>query len=118
MNARAAVGVTEEGSRRSQEGMGLVQAAGESIRKLAQAMVDSSQSVKQIAASTKQQSAGVEQIAQAVQDISQAATASVAGSKSLETAARTLKELADEMARLVSQYRTTEAGPAAPAQAA
>jgi methyl-accepting chemotaxis protein len=65
--SREALGVIEEGTRKTQAGVELATKAGESIFHLDRAINESSTAAKQIAASTRQQAVGVEQIWQAIE---------------------------------------------------
>ena len=112
--SREALGATEEGSRKTQAGMDLATRAGESILLLDQAIMESSTAAKQIAASTRQQAVGVEQIWQAMRDIDRAVNESASGIRQLESAAKEMKELSDQMEHLVITYQVRLSGSSKP----
>jgi len=100
-----AVMVTEEGIKGVEVGVERVNRTGEVIARLADAVRDSAHAAQQIAASSEQQRMGMEQIQQAMVDISQATTQSVGSSRQSQKAAQDLSTLADQLKRLLSQYR-------------
>jgi methyl-accepting chemotaxis protein len=102
---RDAVRAIEEGSRRTESGMSVANAAGDAIRLLGDAIAASSASAMQIASSTRQQSVGVDQIWQATKEIDQIATETASGIQALEAAAGNMKELAATMGEIVGRYR-------------
>jgi methyl-accepting chemotaxis protein len=85
--------------------MDLASRAGQSIGLLDQAISESSTAAKQIAASTRQQAVGVDQIWQAMRDIDRTVNETASGTRQLEAASKNMKELAEQMASLVTQYR-------------
>ncbi len=103
--SREALGVIEEGTRKTQAGVELATKAGESIFHLDRAINESSTAAKQIAASTRQQAVGVEQIWQAMREIDRAVNENASGIRQLESASKNMKSLSDQMAQLVTQYR-------------
>jgi methyl-accepting chemotaxis protein len=102
---REAVRAIEEGSRRAESGMEVANAAGDSIRRLGDAIAASSASAMQIASSTRQQSVGVEQIWQATKEIDRIATETANGIQQLEMAAANMKALSGTMAEIVGRYK-------------
>jgi methyl-accepting chemotaxis protein len=103
--ANAAVLVTEEGTKGTQEGMQLSEQAGQMIHQIATEVEQGAQSNTQIAAAAHQQTAGVEQISQAMQYIQQAATESLASTRQAESAARELNALAQSLQQTIASYR-------------
>lgn len=103
--SRDALGVIEEGTRKTQAGMELANRAGNSIMLLDQAINESSTAAKQIATSTRQQAVGVDQIWQAMREIDRAVNESASGIQQLEQASKAMKELSDEMTVLVAKYQ-------------
>ena len=102
--SRDALGVMEEGTRKTQVGMELANRAGESIQTLDRAINESSTAAKQIASSTRQQAVGVEQIWQAMREIDRVVNESASGIRQLESASKNMKDLSDAMTQLVTQY--------------
>lgn len=102
---RAAVGVTEEGSRRAHEAIGLARGAGSAIEGLAQVIGDSALGARQIAANTRQQTVGVDQIVKAISELSSAMADSAAGSKLIENATSNLTTLSKRLSESVARYR-------------
>ena len=101
----AAVLATEQGSKAVETGVKQSVQTGESIRVLADSIVESAQAAAQIAASSQQQLAGMEQVLIAVSNIKQAMDQNVAGTKQTEAAAQNLHELGQKLKQLVEQYR-------------
>ena len=101
---RAAVAVTEEGSRKAETSVQLANTSGENIRSLAQVIKESSLAAKQIAALASQQSVGIEQISTAMTNIKQSTSESVAGTKQIERALQDLKSLSDRLSSIVNRY--------------
>jgi methyl-accepting chemotaxis protein len=96
---------TEEGMKQTELGSSLASEAGESIRKLGEAVTASTQSALQIVAAAGQQLTGMEQIALAVQSMDQATTQTLAGAQQAERAATDLNVLAGRLREMVEQYR-------------
>jgi methyl-accepting chemotaxis protein len=103
--SREALGVIEEGTRKTQVGMELADRAGQTIGSLDRAIAESSTAAKQIAASTRQQAVGVDQIWQAMREIDRVVNESASGIRQLESASKNMKELSDAMTELVVRYR-------------
>ena len=101
---RAAVAVTEEGSRKAETSVQLANTSGENIRSLAQVIKESSLAAKQIAALASQQSVGIEQISTAMTNIKTSTSESVAGTKQIERALQDLKSLSDRLSSIVNRY--------------
>jgi methyl-accepting chemotaxis protein len=101
----AAVMATEEGMKRTDTGVRLVGSAGDSLRQLAEGVVESAQAATQIAAAVGQQLAGMEQIATAMQQVRQVAAQTVASAQQSERAAEELGSLAAQLRELVAQYQ-------------
>jgi methyl-accepting chemotaxis protein len=107
--SRDALGVIDEGTRKTHAGLQLATRAGDSIVVLDRAINESSTAAKQIAASTRQQAVGVEEIWQAMKEIDRAVNETASGIRQLEGASKNMKGLSDQMATLVEQYRVTRA---------
>ena len=88
-----AVMSTELGSKAVEEGSSLSSLAGDAIQKLADSIVESSQSAMQIAASSKQQLVGTDQLAAAMEIIKEGFVQDMASTKELETSTRNLEGL-------------------------
>jgi methyl-accepting chemotaxis protein len=99
-----AVMVTEEGSKGADQGMALVERAGESIRELAATIEEAAQAAMQIAASTHQQTSGMEQLASAMSAIKQASMQTAASTRQAERSAKDLNEMAHTMEKVVARY--------------
>jgi PAS domain S-box-containing protein len=86
---------------------GVMQAAesGESIKKLADSIVESAQAASQIAASSQQQFVGMDQIAMAMENIKQASQQNVSATKQAEQAAQNLHELGQKLREMVGKYK-------------
>jgi methyl-accepting chemotaxis protein len=93
----AAVMVTEEGSKGVDQGQGLVNSAGDSIRELSHAIEEAATAAMQIAASTRQQTIGVDQLAQAMRAIKHATAEMVTSTMQVETSVQRLRKVADNV---------------------
>ena len=100
-----AVMVTEEGSKGAEQGMTLVQRAGEAIRDLAGMIEESAQAAAQIAASSAQQTNGMNQLAMAVTSIRQATTQTATSTRQAEQSARNLNEMARRMQESMARFQ-------------
>ena len=96
-----AVLATEQGSKAVETGVKQSAQTGESIRVLADSIVEAAQAAAQIAASSQQQLTGMEQVILAVSNIKQAMEQNVAGAKQTEKAAQNLHELGQKLKQLV-----------------
>lgn len=102
---REAVRAIEEGSRKAERGVGLANAAGESIQLLGDTIVTSSASAMQIATLTRQQSVGIDQIWQATKGIDQVARETAQSIKQLEAAAAEMKAGSERLSALIARYK-------------
>lgn len=103
--ANAAVMVTEEGSKGSDQGMLLVERSGEAIRELAAAIEEAAQAATQIAASTHQQTNGMDQLATAIAQIKKASEESAAGTRQTEISIQNLVEMAAQLEKMAAPYQ-------------
>ena len=101
----AAVMATEQGSKAVEAGVAQSTEAGESIRMLAESIVEAAQASTQIAASSQQQLVGMDQVAMAMENIKQASTKNVASTKQAETAAQGLHELGQKLKQLLERQQ-------------
>ncbi|MGA1864539.1 MAG: methyl-accepting chemotaxis protein [bacterium] len=95
-----AVMSTELGSKAVEEGSSLSSLAGDAIQKLANSIVESSQSAVQIAASSKQQLVGTDQLAAAMEIIKEGFIQDMASTKELETATHDLEGLVFKLRKI------------------
>ncbi|NKE73443.1 HAMP domain-containing methyl-accepting chemotaxis protein [Candidatus Manganitrophus noduliformans] len=100
-----AVMATEQGSKAVEAGVAQSTEAGESIRVLAESIVEAAQASTQIAASSQQQLVGMDQVAMAMENIKQASTQNVASTKQAETAAQGLHELGQKLKHLLERQQ-------------
>jgi methyl-accepting chemotaxis protein len=100
-STNAAVVAAEEGTKKSDSGMGLADLSGAKIQELARSMEESSSSARLIANSARQQSAGIEQVAQALVSISNATNSTASALKQTEQATAQLVTLAERMVTIV-----------------
>ena len=101
---RAAVAVTEEGSKRAHTAIGLAQSAGTTIVGLAEVIRDSSLAARQIASNTRQQTIGVEQIVSAITELSSAMNDTLEGTKRIESVAGNLNTVSRRLTEIVGRY--------------
>ena len=95
----------EQGSKVVDAGSNKATEAGESIQALASIIAEATQASTQIAASSHQQLVGTDQVASAMENIKQASTENMESTKQLETEAKNLSELGQELKELVEKYR-------------
>ena len=100
-----AVMATEQGGKAVEAGTRQTEGAGEAIQALAGSVTESAQASTQIAASSQQQLVGVDQVAGAMESIRQASTQNMASAQQLETAARNLNELGQQLKQMVERYK-------------
>jgi methyl-accepting chemotaxis protein len=100
-----AVMVTEQGTKGVDNGMTLVERAGEAIRELAGTIEEASNAAIQIAASTRQQTVGVDQLSEAMQNIRDMTATNLSSTMRVERAARELNQVARRMEVAVSQFK-------------
>lgn len=101
----SAVMVTEEGSKRVDRGVGLVETAGQIVMELVETIKGSSRSAKQIAAAAQQQASGVEQVSTAMTGIDQSSRQNVAAIRQTEAASQTLANITRELQKTTARYR-------------
>lgn len=89
----AAVLATEQGHKAVQTGMKQSTEIGESIRLLADSIMEAAQAATQIAASSQQQMVGMDQVAQAMENIKQASVENMSGTRQAKIAAQNLHGL-------------------------
>lgn len=100
-----AVLATEQGSNAVDTGVKLYGEVGNSIRTMAESIVESSQAASQIASSAQQQLIGMDQVAMAMQNINQASAQNLQSTRRAEAAARDLQDLGRTLTQLVAQFR-------------
>jgi methyl-accepting chemotaxis protein len=101
----SAVMVTEEGSKRVDRGVGLVETAGQIVMELVETIKGSSRSAKQIAAAAQQQASGVEQVSTAMTGIDQSSRQNVAAIRQTEAASQTLANITRDLQKSTARYR-------------
>jgi methyl-accepting chemotaxis protein len=104
-STRAAVEVTDEGSRRVEAGVRLVTETGTMIHQIAAEIEGGAQANVQMAAAAQQQTLGMQQIAQAMTAIQQAMTQTLMGTRQAEQAAQGLLTLAQSLQQAIATYR-------------
>jgi len=103
--ANRAVLVTEQGSQRTEAGVGLALATGEAIRLIREQVQQVASAARQIALSADQQRLGVGQIATAMESINRGAAQSQTGTRQVEEAARDLDRQALALRKVVETYK-------------
>jgi methyl-accepting chemotaxis protein len=101
----AAVMAAEEGTKVVENGTRQTEIAGSSIQILAASVNDATQAAMQIAASSQQQLIGVDQVASAMDSIRQVSGQNVASATQLESAARNLDEIGQQLRQMVKRYQ-------------
>jgi methyl-accepting chemotaxis protein len=103
--ANTAVMVTEQGTRRAENGLSLAQTTAGAIRNMREQIQQVTQAAQQIAASARQQLAGMDQITHAMSDINQGAKQSQTGMRQIEQATLDLDKLAGQLSLVVQHYK-------------
>ncbi len=101
----AVVMATEQGGKAVESGVEQSILAGDSIQTLTDSVQEASQAATVIDASIEQQFTGVDQVSQAMTSIQQAMHQSLSGTSQLDTAARRLTELGEDLNNLVKRYK-------------
>jgi methyl-accepting chemotaxis protein len=101
----AVVMATEQGIKAVDAGVEQSLLAGDSIQALSSSVAESSQAAGVIDSSTEQQFIGVDQVSSAMSNIEEAMHQNLGGTAQLETAARRLQDLGDQLKHLVDRYR-------------
>ncbi len=100
-SSNAAVMVTEQGVKRVEEGQGLIEELGQTIRALGRVVESNVDSARQISMTSKQQLAGVEQINQAMQSLGDSTTESAASTAQLTAASVQVRGVSDQLNNLL-----------------
>jgi methyl-accepting chemotaxis protein len=101
----SAVMVTEEGSKRVDRGVGLVETAGTIVTELVETIKGSARSAKQIAAAAQQQAGGVGQVSTAMSGIDQSSRQNVAAIRQTEMASQNLATITRDLQKTTARYR-------------
>jgi len=97
----SAMASAENGVRRAEEGAKVANTTGDSIRRLANALRDSSQAAKDIAVVAQQQDHGIDQVLKAMNEIFRASEETVVSTHSVADQARTLDRIARRLGQTV-----------------
>jgi len=97
----AAIVATEEGTRSTEAGAGLIADAGRSIEQLAETISSAALAAEQIAGSSRQQAAATAQISEAMRNVDAVMDQNVAAARQAEQTARELTDMAQELKTLV-----------------
>ncbi|RKG93020.1 methyl-accepting chemotaxis protein [Corallococcus terminator] len=101
----ATVALSEEGQRRSEEGLAQVHASGQSLRALTEIIHDNASAAQQIAAAVIQQNAGIAQIFTAVTDLSGMMDDTLQATQGTQRMAHTLRGVAERMESVAGVWR-------------
>lgn len=104
-SSNAAVMVTEQGTKRVEEGSSLIGELGSSFDNLSRVVAENADIAAQISAAAHQQQVGVEQITSAMQAIEGASKDNAAGFRQLEVAAREVENISMQLVALVRGSR-------------
>ncbi len=104
-STNAAVMVIEEGGKRVERGIELIDSARSVIGELGDIISTSAQSAKQIAAATQQQAAGLQQISTAMNGINDLATQHASAIRQTETSTSDLATLSRQLSSYVEGYQ-------------
>ncbi len=102
---QTAVMTTEEGTKRTKDGLGAIKSVREVITDLARTLEDSADRVRQIASNATQQASGIQQISQAVGDLARSGRENAAGASNLERAASDIRSLSEQLQGVTAGYR-------------
>jgi methyl-accepting chemotaxis protein len=97
----AAMTAAEVGIRRAEQGASVASGTGETIRRLATALRDSSQAAKEIASVAQQQDHGIDQVLKAMNEIYLATQETMSSTQAVATEAKALNDLALGLKRAV-----------------
>jgi methyl-accepting chemotaxis protein len=103
--ANSTVMVTEEGSKKVDNGVDQVYRIGSNIKNLHEVIVESATAAKQIAYASNQQVTGIEQITIAMKQINQGTNESVASARQQKATAQNLSDLAASLTSIVQKYQ-------------
>jgi methyl-accepting chemotaxis protein len=98
----AAMTAAEVGTQRAEQGAAVASRSGETIRRLASALRDSSQAAKEIALVAQQQDHGIDQVLKAMNEIYLASQETMTSTQSVASEAKALNDLASELKKAVS----------------
>ena len=101
----AVVAAAEEATKAVDAGVEQSTVAGESIQKLSDSVIESSQAAAVIQQSSQQQFAGVGQVSSAMANIAQAMEENLKGASQLETASKRLQELSQAFKESLDRFR-------------
>ncbi len=102
---QTAVMTTEEGTKRTKDGLGAITSVRDVITDLARTLEDSADRVRQIAGNASQQATGIQQISQAINDLARSGRENASGAGNLERAASDIRGLAEQLKQISSGYR-------------
>jgi methyl-accepting chemotaxis protein len=102
---QAAVLAADQGVKAWETGESVARRAGEAIRVLADAQIESAQAAQQTQVVAHQQAVGMDQISAAMANIQQASSQNMASTRQVDQAARDLNELAGRLSLLVGATR-------------
>jgi methyl-accepting chemotaxis protein len=97
----SAMTAAEVGARRAEQGAQVAAGTGETIRRLATALRESSQAAKEIATVAQQQDHGIDQVLKAMNEIYLATQETMSSTRSVATEAKALNDLAAGLKRAV-----------------
>ncbi len=97
----SAMTAAEVGIRRAEQGAQVASGTGETIRRLATALRDSSQAAKEIATVAQQQDHGIDQVLKAMNEIYLATQETMSSTQAVATEAKALNDLASGLKRAV-----------------
>jgi methyl-accepting chemotaxis protein len=99
----SAMTAAEVGIRRAEQGAQVASGTGETIRRLATALRDSSQAAKEIATVAQQQDHGIDQVLKAMNEIYLATQETMSSTQSVASEAKALNDLASGLKRAVER---------------
>jgi len=97
----SAMTAAELGTQRAEHGAQVAATSGETIRRLASALRDSSQAAKEIALVAQQQDHGIDQVLKAMNEIYLATQETMTSTQNVAGEARALNDLASELKKAV-----------------
>lgn len=100
----SAVLATQQGGHAVEAGSRQTEVASEAIQTLSGSIAEAAQAATQIAASSQQQLVGVDQVAGAMESIKQASSQNMVSARQLESAARNLNDVGQQLKQIVAGY--------------
>jgi methyl-accepting chemotaxis protein len=101
-----AVMATEEGNRRVDAGVVLVEKSGEMMKQLSEVIDETARATRQIVAAVQQEVIGIDQVSNAMNEINKVTSQFVSSTQQTKDAATNMSKVAERLKKCVSIYKT------------